>query len=68
MKIPKRIEKMIDRRARIASDLNAIDSELAEWIEDNKIEVQEYDYCSGVEMYANPYASAERIKQAIERK
>lgn len=68
MKIPKRIEKMIDRRARIASDLNAIDYELAKWLEDNKIEAQEYDYCSGIEMYANPYASAERIKQAIERK
>ena len=67
MKIPKYIEKKIDRRAKLASDLNSVDSELTKWLDNNKIEVETYDYCTGVEMYANPYASAERIKEAIRR-
>ena len=68
MKIPKYIEGLLDRRARLAADLNSVDYKITKWIEDNAIAVEEYDYNTGVEMYANPYASAKRIKDAIARK
>lgn len=68
MKMPKYIEQKLDRRAKLAMELMNIDSELTEWIEKNAIVVEDYDYCTGIEMYANPYASVDRIKEAIRRK
>lgn len=68
MKIPKYIEQLLDRRARLAADLNSVDCISTKWIEDNAIVVEDYDYNTGVEMYANPYASVRRIKDAIAKK
>lgn len=68
MKIPKYIEKKLDRRARLATDLMIVDAELTEWINKNHIEAEACDYCTGVEMYANPYSSVERVKEAIRKK
>lgn len=68
MKIPKYINKLLDRRARLAEDLNSVDCMITNWITDNNIDVEEYDYNTGVEMYANPYASADRIREAIKNK
>ena len=36
-----------------------------EFITKNDIDVESCDYAGGVEMYANPYDSAERIREAI---
>lgn len=66
MKCPKYIEKLINHRASLASQLNEADYRLSCWIEKNGIEVEEYDIRGGCEMYANPWDSAKRIKQAIE--
>lgn len=68
MKIPKYIEKLLDRRAKLAADLNSVDVKITEYICKHEIEVEIYDYASGVEMYANPYASVERVKEAIRNK
>ena len=68
MKIPKYINKLLDRRVRLAEDLNSVDCKITKWITNNNIEVEEYEYNTGVEMYANPYASADRIRKAIENK
>lgn len=65
MKIPKYIEKLIDRRERLAAELNSADLSLAEWLEKNNIVVEDYDIHGGAEMYINPYSSAKRIKEAI---
>lgn len=65
MNIPKGIEKLIDKRAKLAKQLMCADSELSEWIEKNSITVEEYDYKTGCEMYCNPDESADRIRQAI---
>lgn len=67
MKMPRKIEKLINRRTRLAQDLNSVDYELTKWIDKHSIAVEDYDYCSGIEMYANPSISGERIKQAILR-
>lgn len=68
MKIPKYIEKLIERRAELAVLLNYADHKLIGWLEKNGVEVKEYDICSGCEMYINPWDSANRIKQAIKDK
>lgn len=65
MKLPKYIERLLDRRARLAIDLMAVDYKITEFINKYNIEVESYDYCTGVEIYANPYDSARRVKEAI---
>ncbi len=68
MKIPKYIEKLINRRAGLAVLLNHADAKLAEWLEKKGVDVEEYDIYGGCEIYANPWGSANRIKQAIRDK
>ena len=65
MWLPKRIEKLIDRRAKLAADLMDVDYELSEWIDKHEINVEECDYRTGVEIYTNPYSCANRVKEAI---
>ncbi|MDE6908270.1 MAG: hypothetical protein K2P21_08945 [Lachnospiraceae bacterium] len=66
--IPKYIEKLINRRAGLAVLLNHADAKLAEWLEKKGVDVEEYDIYGGCEIYANPWGSADRIKQAIRDK
>lgn len=68
MKIPKYIKKLCYRRAKLAEDLSYVDFKLSEWLEKNNILVETCDCRSGVEMYVNPYASAQRILNAIKNK
>lgn len=68
MKIPKYIEKLIEKRAELAGLLNHADYKLAEWLEKNGVEVEEYDIYGGCEIYVNPADSAKRVKKAIEDK
>lgn len=65
MEIPKYVDKLILRRAHLAEMLNDADYKLCEWLDKNEITTQEYDIRTGCEMYVNPYASADRIRQAI---
>lgn len=67
MKIPKKIEKLIERRARLADDLTHADNELTAWLDKKGLidKVEEYDIITGCEMYVNPYASADRIRDVI---
>lgn len=68
MKMPKYIEKLIEKRAGLAVLLNHADHKLGDWLEKNGVEVERYDIYGGCEMYANPWSSAGRIKQAIKNK
>lgn len=65
MKIPKYIEYLISRRAKLAADLCHADMTLSQWLESNDIETEDYDTRGGCEMFVNPYNSADRIRQAI---
>ena len=68
MKIPKYIDRLIDKRRRLADELQLTDWKLCEWLDKNEIETFPEDSRGGVEMYVNPEESAERIREAIERK
>lgn len=65
MEIPKYIEKWLERRAKLASQLEMLDFDISDWLDKHNIEVESEDYRGGVELYVNPYDSIERIKAAI---
>lgn len=65
MKIPKYIEKALQQRENSACKLIKADTIITDFIIKNNICAESYDYCSGVEMYCNPYESANRIREAI---
>lgn len=67
MKIPKYIEQALERREKYAEKLNEACAVVDKFIFKNGLddEIEDYDFCTGVEIYGNPSASAERIRQAI---
>ncbi|MBR0542536.1 MAG: hypothetical protein IJK26_10105 [Clostridia bacterium] len=67
MKLTKKVEAMIDRRTRLAQELMEACCEVDDFIKDNGLEdeVENCDWLTGVEIYCNPAASGERIKEAI---
>lgn len=68
MEIPKYIEKLINRRANLASQFLEVDNKLSKWIENNGIELDRAYYYGGVESLINPWDSARRVEQAIKDK
>ena len=65
MKIPKYVQKLIDRRCKLADQLAIVCWELDEWLDKNKIECETCDTHTGVEIYCNPCSSKMRIMKAI---
>lgn len=65
MKIPKYIEKALQQRENAAWKLIKADRIVSDFIMKNNIDVADYDYLTGCEMYANPNESANRIREAI---
>lgn len=65
MKVPKYIDILLNRRARLARSLLEIDWTITEFLQRNNIEVDTSDYCGGVEIYVNPESSSSRVRQAI---
>ena len=65
MKIPKYVQKLIDRRCKLAHQLAIVCFELDEWLDKNNIECETYDTHTGVEIYCNPCSSKMRIMKAI---
>ena len=67
MKIPKYVQKLIDRRCKLASQLAEVCWKLDEWLDKNHIECETCDTHTGVEIYCNPYSSKNRIMEAINK-
>lgn len=66
MRLTKRMEQLLDRRAELASELSKVSTEIDKFIVNNGIRDIEYeDYGTGVEVFTNLYASSERVKDAI---
>ena len=63
------MERLIDRRAKLALELNDVSSQIDNFIIENKMEneVEEFDWNTGCEICGNPMASALRIKDAIRK-
>ena len=67
MKCPKYIKQALWQRAKAAATCISKDCIVVEFLEKHGILVEEYDILGGCEMYVNPYSSAERVLEAIER-
>lgn len=65
MEIPDYIDKLLTKRADLAAELMAVDGEITEFIINNHIDVSTDHYCSGAQMYIEPYASADAVREAI---
>ncbi len=70
MKLTKAEERIIDKRAKLAEQLFDVCKAVDDLIEEKGCEddIDESDWLTGCEIYVNPIASAERIKEAIRRK
>lgn len=67
MKIPANVEKMIDKREKLAEQLNNVDVELSQWMEDKGMDLLEMtDFTrSGCMIYCEPGAAANCVREAI---
>ena len=68
MKIPKYIDKLLDKRIKAANTFMDADYELSHWIDQHEIEIETCDTYGGVDSICNPEASAARIREAIRNK
>ena len=65
MKIPKYVQRLIDRRCKLADELAEVSYALDVWLDENGIQCETYDTHTGVEIYCDPYSSKQRIINAI---
>lgn len=66
MKCPKYIKELCMKRARAASKFLDYDWDIAQWLDDHNISVEECDIRTGCESLCNPFPSSRRIIEAIE--
>ena len=64
MKIPKNIEKLLDKRQKLAEDLICANADLDDWLEKNGADLTDADICdavlTGCMIYCEP-SNAKRI-------
>ena len=65
MKIPKYVQKLIDRRCKLADELAEVCYDLDMWLDKHNIDCEMCDTNTGVEIYCNPCSSKQRIINAI---
>lgn len=68
MKIPNEIENALKRRTAAAIEWIEADYIVSQFIDENDIDCEDYDYHGGVDAIVNPAASANRIRKAIAAK
>lgn len=68
MKIPKYIDKLLEKRAKAALDFTDADSQLVEWLDKNKIKVGSDHISSGACSLLEPYSSIDYIRECISEK
>lgn len=65
MKIPKKIDKLLEKRAKAAMDFIAADTEISKWLDSKDIIVSPDDINTGACSLCDPYGSIEHIREAI---
>lgn len=70
MRLSKKAEKLIDKRTKLAMQLNDACKEVDELIYSLGLEdeVASEDWLTGCEVYCNPMASGEAVKNVIRKK
>lgn len=67
MKIPKYVDKLIERRMCVAFELMSLSSKLDTWLEKNGFDLNEMsDYtCTGCMIYCEPDVAASNVRRDI---
>lgn len=65
MRIPKYIDEMLERKARVAEKYNELEYQIDTWLRKNNIEIELCDDSGGTEGIVNPRDSIARIRQCI---
>lgn len=65
MKIPKYVERLIQRRERLAWELIKVGSDLDEWLEKNNISTETAYTNTGVMIYCEPESAARLVREDI---
>lgn len=65
MKIPKYVERLIERRERLAMQLMDVSSELDEWLEKNGIQTGTDYTNTGCMIYCEPHTAAKCVIEDI---
>lgn len=68
MRVPKYIERALERRARAAEVWNHNDLIVSEFIDKHDIDIDSCHYHGGVEAIVNPWASFSNVMDAIKSK
>lgn len=67
MKIPKYIDRLLEKRARSADIFRSCDSQIVAWLEKNNIIVDDGDIMTGAISICEPYTSISNIRMCIEK-
>ena len=65
MKIPKKIDKLLEKRAKAAMNFIAADVEISKWLDSKNIVASPDDINTGACSLLEPYSSIEHIREAI---
>ena len=66
MKIPKEVQKLLDKRMNLAIDLMAVTSKLDSWLEENGADLTDSDITDSTLTGCMIYAEPENAKQNVE--
>lgn len=65
MKIPKYIDRLLERRIKLAEQLNSVSNELDEWLENNGIPTDNDYTRTGCMIYCEPYVAERCVRNDI---
>ena len=65
MKIPKYVDKALQKRAKAAITFIAEDAKIVQWLKKNNVDVSNDHILTGACSLCEPYSSIETIRQAI---
>ena len=65
MKIPKYIDRLLEKRTKLAEQLNSVSTELDEWLEKNGIPTGNDYTRTGCMIYCEPYTAERCVRDDI---
>ena len=65
MKIPKKIDTLLNQRTRYAGMLDRVSFRLDKWLMEHGIDPGDANWMTGCEIYVNPYAAEAAVRKAI---
>lgn len=68
MKIDRHVSALLRKRTRLAKELDSVCSELDRYLLENEIEPDGACWLGGVEIYVNPEAAEEEVRNKISEK